>query len=1172
MRRWLIRLTLAAVVLGLVLAGVVQAVLWSSLPRRIVASQLEAQTGLAVDLEGLTTGWGGTTRVEGLSVRLPLSDRPIAEVDAATLEHTGLLSLAATQQFTLDRLRAKRPTLNLRRLEDGAWNIERLISIVQANLPATEPSGGRALPLPELAIEDFTLTLDRGDDKDKVVVPGSSLSLAAHSGGAEALDLELTVPGLTTITGRVARRGPYTQNLRITLTDPADRADWVARLLGEGMSRLDATLTWRGGLAGGGIQGRLGLSPATFGEIKASGAARVEAGGDGVTLRPDGLELTGPPLPGPVTLAGGRVAYTGERIDLTALTARTLGGQVRLTGDVDTAGLTGELAVDWAGLTIPAGVQHAGRVTVDVNRARPGRRSIDCNVAVTGRESPLGPWRSELSLSVSGPAWDDLAGTVSLDNLVIERPNAPIEFRPINAELAIEPDRFAFRNLRFAGGDHPARLNCRGHYQPSTGSWALELAGRRLNVGGGLPQIERIDLAAKGDARSFTLEQSELVTAGLALAARGAYQPDEAARRGPLTGELTLKQVPVSLRQATGSLIRAENVQGRLTLNGSLTPLKLTGSGELEAVALKAGEEPLGDVRLSVEAAANDDAITLRTQELSLLDGTWRIDGQYRLDPAAQQRYSLTVRGWSLDLMRLHGAMGGGGLIRGTGRLTLDARGEALTLDELKVTGEFEGERLGLGPIGVESLTTRLAIRNGELEAHDIVATHENQGRLTGRIALPLDEPSDLSFDLALEPWSLLPGEAAALTVRGQLDGRFDAATLTGEATGRLDARFAAEQTPLLSLAMPLELSGDSLTIDPMTGAVLGGSATGQARLELREPLASELTLTWQEGRPEQLAALAPPLEAARGTLGGRITVGPAPEKHPRGPFRLRVTLSPGEDAAYDAIPLGETTVTLYYVNPERIVLNSFQSRVAGGDVTVWGRLSRHVGNWHLFASGEVDKLQLQPVIATFLPGREIVGLIDVTEATLITRLALDGPPRENLRRTLRSLHGRGAATVTQSDFAAIPLFSVFYDVLNLNIGTRVPAGAGETAFRFEEGRLLLENLRYENRGMRLRLLGLSIQDLLKGGESPIRGYALASLNPLPEIEAFEMINKAISTFQAGVTTVRLTNTLAEPKTVPVVFTGLTDSVRALVGTNDKQAEQLKDSEPAATQPGTKPE
>ncbi|MDB5294725.1 MAG: hypothetical protein JWO31_708, partial [Phycisphaerales bacterium] len=72
--KWLLRVTLALVVLLVLVAIVVQAVLMSDLPRSIVVSALQKALNVKVEAQTVRAGWWGRTHVGGVKMTIPLDN------------------------------------------------------------------------------------------------------------------------------------------------------------------------------------------------------------------------------------------------------------------------------------------------------------------------------------------------------------------------------------------------------------------------------------------------------------------------------------------------------------------------------------------------------------------------------------------------------------------------------------------------------------------------------------------------------------------------------------------------------------------------------------------------------------------------------------------------------------------------------------------------------------------------------------------------------------------------------------------------------------------------------------------------------------------------------------------------------------------------------------------
>ncbi|MFW6059831.1 MAG: hypothetical protein ACODAQ_06595, partial [Phycisphaeraceae bacterium] len=271
----------------------------------------------------------------------------------------------------------------------------------------------------------------------------------------------------------------------------------------------------------------------------------------------------------------------------------------------------------------------------------------------------------------------------------------------------------------------------------------------------------------------------------------------------------------------------------------------------------------------------------------------------------------------------------------------------------------------------------------------------------------------------------------------------------------------------------------------------------------------------------------------------------PADERRAIGPLRVDLRVD-RTDATYRGLPIGAGHATAY-LDPDkaRYVLHEMRFETVGGVTELWGRVGwqahdaqdadSRAGGWYAFAQGEFEDLDLEQLTRTLRPEEEpILGRIN-GGATVTT-------PLHNWSRAF----GRGELALRESDLANIPLISVLYDLVNVNWFNREVAGKGEAQFRVENGVVVFDRFHYTNRGTQIEL-ALRIADIWQGAESPIEGYALVSVTPLPDIELLEMVNRAVAELQAGATTALLGGTLRNPEARPMLFHALQDEVRRLL-------------------------
>ena len=83
MRRWFLRISIILAILILAIIVIVQAIMWSPLPKKIVLQQIEKGLGLRISADALHTGWTSKSELTNVSIGLPLSTSDFLKVKSA---------------------------------------------------------------------------------------------------------------------------------------------------------------------------------------------------------------------------------------------------------------------------------------------------------------------------------------------------------------------------------------------------------------------------------------------------------------------------------------------------------------------------------------------------------------------------------------------------------------------------------------------------------------------------------------------------------------------------------------------------------------------------------------------------------------------------------------------------------------------------------------------------------------------------------------------------------------------------------------------------------------------------------------------------------------------------------------------------------------------------------
>lgn len=1153
MRRWLARILLLLILLAALLVAVVQGVLWSDLPRRIVVDQLEQQTGLSVRLDAVRVGWLGGTTLENLRLAPPLAAQPVLEAPHVEAGHTMLPALLVGRPFAVRHLTLDRPTLHLRRHDAGQWNVQRVLETVFAARPPGDPEPG-PLDLPALTVRDATVHITRSDRPAYAL---HHVGLTGRPGTAVDYLLRLDAGAAGTLQARFSRAAPHPHTLRFDLhpSEPLFAA------LGIEPRAYRAQGQWEGRLDHGALRGELELTHLDLPELAhVTGrlTLRRRADNGAIELQPQTLRIE--PRVGPaetVTFDAGRLVWNAGQLTAHNLHLLTLDGEVQLTGSVDPAARTGELSAAWRGLTLPDALTHTGEFDLTLERAGPARRRAHATVRADV-DSPLGQWRSQVELTAVGRSWKNLETTATVRQVRLTRAGRTFTFPDLSGEMTVAAPTITLNALHLLDAPTQRRLAGEGVFDWRARTWSATLEAEQLPLAV-LPEpfaeLTQLRLDVSGQGGMVQLREARFSAGDVVATAEGRYQPEVDA---PLQLDVELQEAPIRFGgyddTAHRAGIEADNLAGGLRVAGTLRPLSLRIEGKLTAETLQVYHEQVGDLALTVHAAVDTESLRARADAVEWLGGQWEL----RLEQVFGQTPRLLLEGRDVDLSLVDRLLGRGLDLQGAADVSV-VTSPSPRRAGAPLTGSFELRNVARGALRAERIAGSLRLAAGTLRIHNIEA-RQGDGRLTGEIALPLDQPSRIRFDQRIENWPVLPlARHYQVRLSGAAHGTFDAAQLTGDAEAQLRAVASfqsADATPrqLATLSTDWRLAESTLDLHRLDGELLDGPVTGQGQVDLRALRRAELDVRWEDVAPAQLAPVAEPLTEAAGTLAGSIHLAPTDERRAVGPLRVDLRID-RTDATYRDLPLGAGHATAF-LDPDRrrYVLHEMRLETVGGVADLWGRVTwqpdsspdadgatdgqGRSGNWHLFVQGALENIDLA-MLTRALRGEEeepIIGRIDAS-ATVTTPL-----------REWSHAFGQGRLAMRESDIANVPLISILYDLVNVNWFAREPAGQGEARFRVEDGAVVFDRFHYTNRGTQIDL-AMRIANLWQGPESAVDGYALVSATPLPDIELLEMINRAVSELQAGVTTARIGGTLGDPVAQPMLFQALQSEIgRLLIG------------------------
>jgi hypothetical protein len=1118
-RRKLLLLIVLVCTLALLLAAVVQVVLWSDVPRQLVLAELEQELGMQVEATVLRTGWRGHTQIENLTLTLPLADRPFVEVPRADVRHTGPISLVLGRSLRVRSIELDAPRITIEEDEQGRWNVALAAELLSGE-ESGEASSSSVSPWPDVTARGAVVSIEPSR-RAAVTLDRIDVTGRMKPGMTYTLDLVSPEVGTLLLQAGLASPSPQVGTFDLVLSPALLHA--AADI--EGLSQsVRAQGKWDGRLVDGQLRGTVAIGELDASAVRIHGriALHVDLAGDEIALMPQGLYVEAAGTSESLQLTGGRVISRGAHLHVDALTARGYDGQAVIDGELDLATLHGEGQVRWQSLQWPAGWRHLGLARLAIKPGLPGRRVVE---AAFEHETaaPLGTWRFAGRLDAQGTSPAQATAALTLDEVRFTRAGRTYTMPGLLARATIEGGHIDLHDLSLYGEKADAALSGRGLWRLDESEWSLQLTGHSLPLPLSAPVLEALRLRIDGDAAGAALSELHMVAAGYELTADGRF---EHGREEPVTLSVLVTRA--------GEAMRGDRLRATLQAKGSLSPLKLAAQGRLQARDLRWRGADLGDVAAGLIASADEHRVSLQAAGIESFGGRVEVDTVLDLQ---RERLDIAARGDTLQLTMLARLVPELAGLTGEVDATIEGGMPLAEPGRFAAAGAFAATEVALPPLQLDRVAGRLDVRADRLRIDEIEGVR-GDGRVRGWFELPADPRQlwETQITLTAWPWPIVPELGVAALVDGEVRLSIAPDTLAVRGPGRIDVAVDARDDRIAKIAAGLRFVGDTVEAMEINGHVLDGPLAGQARVNLRDPRLSTAVLQWTDVDLQQGVAWSDQLDPLTGSAAVTLTM--RQDDSSRSLARTRIDLDGRfTDTTFGQIPLSMISGTMY-LDAQRTVLESLDLLSPVGVVRVQGRLSDRGPRRFAFLTLAADAVDLEPVTLTFRPDRPPV----------LGRLTADANVHVELGRW-RSAAGRGSASIRDSDLASIPVFASLWNLMNLRLDlrTRHPEGNGQATFRVEDGVLIFDRIAYSNRGLYAVLAG-RMENIWAGGDSPVAGTALLSLKPLPDLVVFQPINELFATIQADATFVEVDGTVDQPQTnvVPLrsVREGLTRMLR----------------------------
>lgn len=1119
--RVILPLTLLAALLAI---AALELMLRTDWPRRTIEREVADATGMLVSIRSVDAGWLGRTTIGDIDVTLPLEDAPILTIQRLVIDHGGLLGVLWHRTVRVAEADVLGATLNLRRDEQGNWNITQLVD----SLRSASAGGAAAAQLPTVSVPDMVVTVADTTGTSTMLAPVTVRLTPISSGAATA---RLGIADMATLSARFATGGDYQHAIEVDLSHlrgVVDLLPWSELVSSSGGIR------WSGRVAAGRLEGGITISDGHCTDVRLAGKATVSIGEENAMITPTDLTLH---LPGrladTVVLRGGSVSLRSAGVVWSGLRVHAAGGAITSSGSYAQATGIGSLDAAWKDVAWPSGQAHQGTLVATVARdASTGAARADVKLVASGRGGEA-EWdvRGVADVRQIEAATGD-AATIGwrLADLAASWREDDVDVKVSDAtgEGIASPEMLTIDNFRVSaevaghGAMHAAGA---GAYGLHTGMWTLttDMKDVRLHAAPAIDGTATIRAGGSPDAAEFTV--TKIGWGDIAGRLEG-----KVAWRGKPTVEARYDlcaAVPAADDGATAGFdIRKawRNVKLGGGVNGTVWPVALQFESSLDVLAALPDGEPQ-QIPLAVRGHVRSDAIELESDPFTLLGASVCVAGTHDFTKA-DTAFTLEVQGFDVEQLDpfLTEPTGVTGVVSGS------FAGSVASFDPrtLALAGRWSAEELAFADLSRISAAGQIEFKGGQIAVTDIKAT-SHTGSAAGEVRTDLTQHPRLAADFTFTGWRVdverLDGHAA---ISGNMKADIDPASR--QASGAIDLKADIRQHDHVLAAATLRggFTGQHFDIDALDLDFLEGKMRIAGRVDLFSPVASRLTLTSSRFDLSRLRQWVPVLHGIKGHAKIDGELRPSDDPRTPGPAKLTLSVTP-DDAMLHRVKVGESSLT-FFLNDRRLLLQQATFALADGKVRAWGRLSPRDHAWHGYLNLHWENMGVDQLVSLMkiVESAEQVPMIGKHEADEVPgrfdgHLHITGPIDDWTKAT-----GAGRLAIREADLVHIPLFSEMYRIMNLKLDKPSPDGAGAAVFRLEGGTLIVEDVVYASRGARLNLR-LKVADLKLGDQSPVIGVAVGILNPLPVFPVIQKYIDVLMNYEGELTTMRISGTVDKP-------------------------------------------
>jgi hypothetical protein len=1158
MRKWLIRISLSLLILVIAVVAIVQAVLWSPLPKRIVTQQIEKELGLRISCDSLRTGWLGKSELTNVSLGLPLSPGDFLKVKTLRIKHSSLIGLALGN-VTVDSVEIDQPVVEVLQNQQGQWNLQQVAVLLgrlgggnstSANAPQAKSANTGVPLLPTIKLMDGTIQVT---DKDHHQLNLRPLNVTGDPSGLLVWNYDLTIGDSVHLNGRVAPGG----NWQHTVTLTAHKLDPLLKDWGIATYGTDLNATWYGQLVSGGkITGTLVLNQMTakgiptLGDVSVGGSILAENEGSTLLLHPNRLDVkTSYVMVPELGVESGTIVSDASGLHAQALKVRAFGGLSNLDASFDPRSMAIDLAANWSGLSLAKKTSQSGSLTASLRQPFANQPVIKVDLVSTGTVGDTtadalslpSRWSAKVNLTGQGNSWQSIDWVLNVPQMSYITGSRTLDLSQLSAHVSQRLPVVELTDLSLpAGAKASANFVSSGRWDTKSTQWSFQANGGFATSFEQVPLPVNISVQASGTDNRYDLKNLTVAVSNTTVSVDGSYDgsaPPVRNQPTPVALHVTLSQEKKILPDAPiqGELAGKFDIVGDLFKQykaGRHFRPYLTTKGDLTSTDLVLFGRPIGDmdIKLAGDSATPEPVgdkyprtiTNLKTTEFYLFQAPWALSIDYP-NPQGVLQVSLETHQLPVDeLARFAGATSGI-----SGQIT-DAKWVAkipsMELDEWDLHSEYHLTRLAAAGLTVDTVDIVVNLHDGVLKMEPLLA-RSGKGTLTTTASFDLNHPRHLNTETTVDKWpyELTSDVVASLSGHCILDVNLNPRRIgaSGAMTGSLD--LLLHGVSFAHAEIQAESRNRLLEMKELTGHIGTGTLSGAAKIDLDKPLQASGQIVWRDFDAATFATFLPAIQGAGGTFSGVITVAPARDPRPLEPVRIDINVA-SVGGHFRSMKIGgDGLLTLHavaYANTDRAVLDHSDLFVAGGQVHVWARIDDRSGaglsgQTSVQANGlELDQIaHVDPAVSKPMPGLVNLQVTAIRSGSDAAHLLLQ-------------CH----ADLVRSDLVNFGPMTALYNLMNAAGGiSRNPDGYGSVDLSYEQNVVHVNSFRYFNRGIDARgIANFGPIDFSNLEATPIGGQVVGTARALKgsNVKILSDFDQYFAALQSNLTTINVVGTL----------------------------------------------